>query len=577
MRLGARDFREVWVADFEFRSEPGENPQPHCLVARELCTGRTVRLFGDELTSRTEAPLDIGPESVFIGYYASAEMGCFLALGWQTPVNVIDLFVEFRVATNGLSVPSGAGLLGALTYFGLPSIKAVEKEEMRALARRGGRFSDTEARELLAYCETDVDALAALLPKLSRGLNTNLALVRGRYMVAAARIESVGIPVDTETFAQLKTHWSLIQDELVARVNQKYRVYEGRTFKSGLFSQWLQRSGIPWPRLPSGELDLSDDAFKSMSHTYPVVAPLRELRQTMSEMRLNDVAVGPDGRNRCLLSAFRARTGRNQPSNSKFVFGTATWLRGIIKPRPGWGLAYIDWSQQEFGIAAALSGDTAMMAAYLSGDPYLEFAKQAGAVPTSATKKSHAAVRDQFKACALGVQYSMGETSLALRLGRSPADARGLLRLHRTTYPRFWSWAESAVSYAMLHGRLWTTFGWEIRVGATVNPRSLGNFPMQANGAEMLRLACSLATERGVRICAPVHDAVLIEAPLDELAAEVAVMQAAMEEASAIVLAGFQLRSDVKTICYPDRYMDDRGVAMWNTVQALVEQLGGAH
>src|SRR3954464_13305113 len=57
-------------------------------------------------------------------------------------------------------------------------------------------------------------------------------------------------------------------------------------------------------------------------------------------------------------------------------------------------------------------------------------------------------------------------------------------------------------------------FGWPLHVGAAFNPRSLANFPMQANGAEMLRLACCLATERGIRVCAPVHDALLIEAPL---------------------------------------------------------------
>ena len=85
--------------------------------------------------------------------------------------------------------------------------------------------------------------------------------------------------------------------------------------------------------------------------------PLRELRTSLSQMRLNDLAVGPDGRNRALLSAFRSRTGRNQPSNSTFIFGPAVWLRGLIKPEPGNALAYIDWSQQEFGIAAALSGD----------------------------------------------------------------------------------------------------------------------------------------------------------------------------------------------------------------------------
>ena len=205
---------------------------------------------------------------------------------------------------------------------------------------------------------------------------------------------------------------------------------------------------------------------------------------------------------------------------------------------------------------------------YQSGDPYDTFAKQAGAVPAAGTKKTHGAIRELFKTCALGVQYAMGEESLALRLGKSPAHARELLRLHRATYPTFWRWSEAAVSYAMLHGKLWTVFGWEQRVGPGVNPRSLGNFPMQANGAEMLRLACCLATERGIRVCAPVHDAILINAPLDEFDVAVAAAQAAMEEASAIVLDGFRLRSDAKIVRYPDRYMDERGKTMWGTVQS---------
>ena len=53
------------------------------------------------------------------------------------------------------------------------------------------------------------------------------------------------------------------------------------------------------------------------------------------------------------------------------------------------------------------------------------------------------------------------------------------------------------------------------------NPRSLRNFPMQANGAEMLRIACILGTERGIEVCAPVHDAVLIAAPVERIDAEV--------------------------------------------------------
>jgi DNA polymerase I len=60
-----------------------------------------------------------------------------------------------------------------------------------------------------------------------------------------------------------------------------------------------------------------------------------------------------------------------------------------------------------------LSGDLAMQAAYRSGDPYLAFAKQAGAVPSDATKRTHGPTRELFKQCALAVQYGMEAESLA--------------------------------------------------------------------------------------------------------------------------------------------------------------------
>ena len=94
--------------------------------------------------------------------------------------------------------------------------------------------------------------------------------------------------------------------------------------------------------------------------------------------------------------------------------------------------------------------------------------------------------------------------------------------------------------------------------GRTVNPRSLRNFPMQANGAEMLRIACCLATERGIEVCAPVHDAVLICAPLDRLDVDIAAMRGAMAEASRFVLAGFELANEVKVVHWPDGYADPR-------------------
>jgi hypothetical protein len=164
----------------------------------------------------------------------------------------------------------------------------------------------------------------------------------------------------------------------------------------------------------------------------------------------------------------------------------------------------------------------------------------------------------------------MEAENLALRIGQPTIVARDLLRAHRETYRTFWQWSDAAVDQAMLISSLHTVFGWHVHVGESANPRSLRNFPMQANGSEMLRLVCCLATERGIEVCAPIHDAVLICAPLDRLEADIAEMRAIMAEASRVVLGGFELHTDVNVVRFPDRYLDPRGAVMWDRVMELI-------
>jgi hypothetical protein len=562
-------FREIVLADFEFEGGQGERPVPVCLVAHEVRSGNCFQIFQDQFGSAP--PYANGADVLFVAYYASAELGCYRALDWPMPARILDLFTEFRDRTNGLPTPAGAGLLGALTYFGIDGMAATEKKELQEAIGNGSWRERYTPAEILDYCAQDVTALARLLPAMLPAIDLPRALLRGRYMAAAAAMEFAGIPIDTEMLAQLRAGWTDIQDQLIAEIDSDYNVFDGRTFKADRFAAWLAGKGIPWPLLESGRLDLSDDTFRQVAKSCPAVSPLRELRSALSDLRLNDLAVGKDAHNRTILSAFRSRTGRNQPSNSKYIFGPSVWLRGLIKPPPGRGVAYVDWKQQEFGIAAALSGDAAMQVAYRSGDPYLAFAKQAGAAPAAATKETHGPTRELFKQCVLAVQYGMEAEALALRIGQPGIVARDLLRAHRETYRTFWLWSDAAVDQAMLTGALHTVFGWHIHIGENSNPRSLRNFPMQANGAEMLRIACCLATERGIEVCAPVHDAVLISAPLNHLDGDIAQMRVAMAEASRAVLDGFELGTDVNVIRWPARYTDPRGAVMWDRVAKLLD------
>jgi DNA polymerase I len=563
-------YRETILADFEFEIGPGERPVPVCLVAKELRSGQTFRIFQDQFGAGP--PYAAGPDVLFVAYYASAELGCYRALNWPMPERILDLFTEFRDRTNGLPLPCGANEIGALVYFGLDHMDAVVKKTMQEAIGSGAWRGVYSPEEILNYCRQDVLALERLLPAMLPKIDLPRALLRGRYMAAASAMEFNGVPIDTITLNRLRENWTGIQDQLIAAIDADYHVFDGRTFKLDRFEAFLVRNAIPWPRLESGRLDLDDKCFRQRAKAYPIVSPLRELRSALSELRLNDLAVGHDGRNRCLLSTFRSSTGRNQPSNSEFIFGPSVWLRGLIKPPPGYGVAHVDWAQQEFAIAAVLSNDTAMQAAYLSGDPYLALGKQIGLIPADGTKASHHSARELCKQCVLATQYGMGAESLALRIGQPPIVARDLLRAHRETYAAFWRWSDAALDTAMSTNVLHTAFGWHVHIGENSNPRSLRNFPMQGNGAEMMRIAACLATERGVEVCAPVHDAFLITAPLERLDADIAAMRKAMAEASAAVLAGFEIGTDVAIVKYPSRYMDERGAVMWRRVLELLPQ-----
>src|SRR5215469_6710827 len=149
------------------------------MCARELRSGRELQLWRDDLIRLARAPFDTGPEAVMVAYAAAAELSCFLELGWPLPVNVIDLFAEHRVATNGLKLPCDNSLLGALAIRGLAHIDAGEKDEMRRLVMDQSTWSLAEQDAILTYCKSDVDALAALLPTMP--IELRFALLRGRY------------------------------------------------------------------------------------------------------------------------------------------------------------------------------------------------------------------------------------------------------------------------------------------------------------------------------------------------------------------------------------------------------------
>jgi len=255
------------------------NPlRPVCVCAKDLLSNASWELWLDEFPAESPFPLD--KTTLIVAFNVSAESGTFKALGWPAPARALDLYAEYCDHQNGRDGDGGRSLLAALSHFGLDSIGATHKQQMIDRILRGPHFTEQERREICDYCWSDVYALERLLPAMLPDIEWKGALIRGRYANAVAAMERAGIPVNIALLNEVVARWSEIQGGLIRRIDQNFGVYDGTTFRSDLFEAYVEKVGIPWPRLPSvrGGLALDADTFGDMARVFPFVAPLAELR-----------------------------------------------------------------------------------------------------------------------------------------------------------------------------------------------------------------------------------------------------------------------------------------------------------
>lgn len=590
--------------DCEFIARDGEAPVPLCVTAFELHSGRRVSAWVEPEPGKglPDPAFDFAPGAALLAFFASAELGCMLSLGWPMPDYIVDLHAEFRQYCNGLAgMPPFTSLVFALQHFGLPSIDAAYKGTMRELAMRGGPYRPEEREALVHYCWNDTLALPGLAFKLLQHLwcdgdapahAVEHTLIRGAYMLAVAHMERAGVPIDTHTYARIKHSLPQIRARLAADVSSRYRVQlDGRTvepfngphFVMANWRAWVEGQGIAWPKDETGMAMLLDsDTFELMAKRHPGVRLMADLRKLLGAMRPMALTIGADGYNRFLISPFRSATFRNQPSNADAIFGCPKWMRPLIQAKPGRFVAYLDFVAQETAIAACLSGDEAMWLAYQSGDIYLAFGKSAGLIPREGTAETHPKERAVCKVLVLGVSYGMEAESMARNAGVHIEVARRLLRIHRETYRTFWNWSDAQVAAAFAGAPLHSPFGMRLWVrGREPRALSLRNWPMQTGGSDMMRYAAILLTRAGIEVAAPVHDAFLISGPIELQAKTVETARELMALASERVLGRCRrCRVNAETVtAWPESFavppeVDIKGrPSMWHLVLKQVLEL----
>jgi hypothetical protein len=397
---------------------------------------------------------------------------------------------------------------------------------------------------------------------------------------AVALIQARGMPIDMVL-------WNLVQENKAAVIGELLRQFDPSygnddpiytpdgEWSYERFERWLAMTGVrAWPRLDSGQLDIDSDAFRIM-YQVPGIEALHALRDSLGFIIKARLPIGRDGRNRPSLFPFGTATGRN--AHSKSPYNAHAGMRSFMLFPPDTIGFYLDWRTQEVGVAAALSGDQALIDDYLSGDVYHALARLCGLTDDLDPihwKQNNRPQRDRMKPLQLGINYGMGVPSLARGLDRHPLIASEIIERHKRRHPIFWKWRADAALTAMLEREMRSVDGWPLYITTSPNQRTLYNFPMQSGGADMLRLATVRLCEAGIVPIMLIHDGILFEeTDREKVKHAIEIMRSAGRD----VCNGLEIGVDIDQMLVAGaRYRDKREMAkkMWNTIMSALQVVG---
>lgn len=516
-----------------------------------------------------------------------------LQWGWQL-VNGKKKFVNKPVSKWERTEEDGTGFkathsLAEATFKLTGKIRDTkEKDEIRDLIISSPKsFTEKEREDILRYNADDIEFLPEIWKQIKKEFiefaggkeNADMnsyyeeAMTRGRYAAHTANMESIGYPIDVEATKNFSRQIPLILTECQRDINSQFReniipfkwnpkksIY---TWNQKATRNWLTENveTSKWMRTDGGALSLSLEAWErqfQFKHDYPRgnfgAQMVRFLKLKQSLYGFSDTggkrknfwdSVGSDGRVRPYMNIYGAQSGRSQPAASGFMFLKPAWMRSLVVPKPGKFIAGVDYGQQEFFLSGLESEDKNMIAAYLSGDPYMFGAKLAGVIPKDGKKEDYKVVRDVFKNTYLGILFGMTKYGLSVKLtndtGRtySEEDAQEQIDLFEQAYPQYMDWKQEMLDLYLDGNGVRLPCGW--RMGPdNDNPRSALNVPIQGFGASIMRKAVDLGHNKNLRFIFTLHDALYIEGNVGEENKIVDLMDA-MKEAFQFYYKGTKL------------------------------------
>lgn len=524
-----------------------------------------------------------------------------------------NLTEQEREADNQDHTEAPKNLLNALyKVLDIKEMDHEEKNNMRdIILSKDIDLINKHMEDILDYCEKDTKYLRALDVGISIELEKEgiydfrtAQYARGRYSACTARAERTGMPIHLDLLQRIIQKTPEILQIHKDAVNEYFPFFlaghqkPDRQFKNGsvfrykytkpkkdmrAYQAYVESLQIAnFPKTAGGKYKLDGDTLEEFGYWKGLEA-LWKYNKTETSLKWFNKdnkngffdRVGGDTCVRPYYGIFGTQTGRNAAKAKTFPLAMSSWLRSIVRPNFNSCIIGADFSQQEVYVAAILSGDENLFNAYTSGDVYLAFAKQAGLVPTDATKHTYKHERNLCKGTVLGLQFGMGKdklrTKLTLDSGNpvSVEKTEELIKAHKTVFKQYWDWVYSISRDYKKGEPLITSDGWVLFCDNPV-VTSTRNFLVQATAASITRKAFVLATEEGLDVMCSLHDAIYIKT--QENLQDYYLLKKCMLKATEEILKEkkTKMRIDFKQIDSDEPWVEEKGQKDWDKLKGFL-------
>jgi DNA polymerase-1 len=425
-------------------------------------------------------------------------------------------------------------------------VTLVSTEQLLGTGRAARKPSAVAVEEAAEFAARRAEAILNLRPRLEKemtklGVDYLFHEIELPLAGVLADMESEGVAIDVPYLKDM-------QDELggqLAAIEAEVAEVAGQTFNLNA-PQQLAKVLFEDMRLPVGKrtktgYSTDADTLEALRDKHPIIGLILEHRQ-LSKLKSTYVDALPQlvdplsGRVHTSFGQASTATGRLSSSNPNLMnIPIRTELgqrirRAFKASRPGHVMISVDYAQIELRIAAHLSGDPKMLAAFAAGqDIHTATAAAVFKVPIEAVDANQ---RRLAKVANFGSIYGQGEYGLSQQLGISGDVARDFLIQYWATYSKLREYLDGVRLKAREEGVVVSETGRRRAIPDLRSPnfqlrsaaeRMAINFPMQSLAADIIKIAMVRlhheieADHVEGRMLLQVHDELLFEVPESEV------------------------------------------------------------